>query len=225
MATQHFMLLQRNLVYTGVTRGKRLVVLIGPAEGAGNGGEEQQDGEPVFGAVIPSQTAVLRGGTVRLRTQRIHRLFDNSPLQSFATFLDGIFVSASAHSMNREESLRACNGLVEYYERLFSSDFGPRFDVDAWMMQDIWQVWGRGTRLHSSQFVPVYGQHAYYGITGNGRCLTQVCEGTKKLWHKWLNRRSNAPAGMTWERFRQVVRVQFVFPFPRVIHSIYRAKP
>jgi group II intron reverse transcriptase/maturase len=69
------------------------------------------------------------------------------------------------------------------------------------------------------------GHYAYYGITGNGRCLTQVFEGTKKLWHKWLNRRSNAPAGMTWERFRQVVREQFVFPFPRVIHSIYRAKP
>ncbi len=27
--TQHYMLLQRNLVYTGVTRGKRLVVLVG----------------------------------------------------------------------------------------------------------------------------------------------------------------------------------------------------
>jgi len=29
LATQHFLLLQRNLVYTGVTRGQRLVVLIG----------------------------------------------------------------------------------------------------------------------------------------------------------------------------------------------------
>jgi exodeoxyribonuclease V alpha subunit len=29
LATQHYMLLQRNLLYTGVTRGKRLVVLIG----------------------------------------------------------------------------------------------------------------------------------------------------------------------------------------------------
>ena len=29
LATQHYLLLQRNLVYTGVTRGKRLVVLIG----------------------------------------------------------------------------------------------------------------------------------------------------------------------------------------------------
>jgi exodeoxyribonuclease V alpha subunit len=32
LATQHFMLLQRNLVYTGVTRGKKLVVLTGQAK-------------------------------------------------------------------------------------------------------------------------------------------------------------------------------------------------
>jgi exodeoxyribonuclease V alpha subunit len=29
VATQHYLLLQRNLVYTGITRGKKLVVLIG----------------------------------------------------------------------------------------------------------------------------------------------------------------------------------------------------
>jgi exodeoxyribonuclease V alpha subunit len=29
IATQHYMLLQRNLIYTGITRGKKLVVLIG----------------------------------------------------------------------------------------------------------------------------------------------------------------------------------------------------
>ena len=29
LATQHYMLLQRNLIYTGITRGKRLVVLVG----------------------------------------------------------------------------------------------------------------------------------------------------------------------------------------------------
>ncbi len=29
LSTQHYLLLQRNLVYTGVTRGKRLVVLVG----------------------------------------------------------------------------------------------------------------------------------------------------------------------------------------------------
>jgi exodeoxyribonuclease V alpha subunit len=30
--TQHYTMLQRNLLYTGVTRGKRLVVLVGPEE-------------------------------------------------------------------------------------------------------------------------------------------------------------------------------------------------
>jgi exodeoxyribonuclease V alpha subunit len=29
LATQHYLLLQRNLVYTGITRGKQLVVLVG----------------------------------------------------------------------------------------------------------------------------------------------------------------------------------------------------
>jgi exodeoxyribonuclease V alpha subunit len=30
--TQHYTMLQRNLLYTGVTRGKRLVVLVGQAK-------------------------------------------------------------------------------------------------------------------------------------------------------------------------------------------------
>jgi exodeoxyribonuclease V alpha subunit len=29
MLTQHYVLLQRNLLYTGITRGKKLVVLVG----------------------------------------------------------------------------------------------------------------------------------------------------------------------------------------------------
>ena len=29
LATQHYLLLQRNLIYTGITRGKSLVVLVG----------------------------------------------------------------------------------------------------------------------------------------------------------------------------------------------------
>jgi exodeoxyribonuclease V alpha subunit len=35
LATQHYLLLQRNLVYTGVTRGKKLVVLIGQRKAPG----------------------------------------------------------------------------------------------------------------------------------------------------------------------------------------------
>ena len=32
---QHYMLLQRNLIYTGITRGKRLLVLIGQKKALG----------------------------------------------------------------------------------------------------------------------------------------------------------------------------------------------
>ena len=35
LATQHYMLLQRNLIYTGITRGQRLVVMIGQKKALG----------------------------------------------------------------------------------------------------------------------------------------------------------------------------------------------
>jgi exodeoxyribonuclease V alpha subunit len=42
--TQHYALLQRNLLYTGITRGKRLVVLVGQKR------------------PLPSQSAIFRDG-------------------------------------------------------------------------------------------------------------------------------------------------------------------
>jgi len=35
LATQHYMLLQRNLIYTGITRGKKLVAVIGQKKALG----------------------------------------------------------------------------------------------------------------------------------------------------------------------------------------------
>jgi exodeoxyribonuclease V alpha subunit len=35
LTTQHYPMLQRNLVYTGVTRGKRLVVIVGQKRALG----------------------------------------------------------------------------------------------------------------------------------------------------------------------------------------------
>ena len=39
--TQHYTMLQRNLLYTGVTRGKKLVVLVGPEEGGCHRGPQR----------------------------------------------------------------------------------------------------------------------------------------------------------------------------------------
>jgi ATP-dependent exoDNAse (exonuclease V) alpha subunit len=50
LITQHYVMLQRNLVYTGVTRGKRLVVLVGPRKALGDRGEGRADTEAVVEA-------------------------------------------------------------------------------------------------------------------------------------------------------------------------------
>jgi group II intron reverse transcriptase/maturase len=68
------------------------------------------------------------------------------------------------------------------------------------------------------------GHYAYYGITGNGQCLEQVRTGTQKLWRKWLARRSRESKSMTWERMNRFLKETFLFPYARVVHSIFRAK-
>jgi RNA-directed DNA polymerase len=69
------------------------------------------------------------------------------------------------------------------------------------------------------------GHYAYYGITGNGPSLDQVRTQAIKLWHKWLRRRSRESKAMTWERMQRLLKETFVFPYIRVVHSIYHAKP
>ena len=58
------------------------------------------------------------------------------------------------------------------------------------------------------------GHYSYYGRTGNYEALKRFMEEVKKVWHKWLARRSHR-AHFHWERFRWVVR-RFPLPKPRV---------
>ena len=64
------------------------------------------------------------------------------------------------------------------------------------------------------------GHYAYYGITGNARALARFLHEVRRLWRKWLHRRSWR-ARMTWVRF---VRLTERYPLPpaRVVHSVYR---
>ena len=45
----------------------------------------------------------------------------------------------------------------------------------------------------------LHGHFAYYGITGNAEALERFRGAVKRLWHKWLNRRSRRSGGMTWD--------------------------
>ncbi len=64
------------------------------------------------------------------------------------------------------------------------------------------------------------GHYAYYGITGNGRALDRFLYEVRRLWRKWLHRRSWC-GRMTWEKFACLTE-RYPLPPPRVVHSVYR---
>jgi group II intron reverse transcriptase/maturase len=84
-------------------------------------------------------------------------------------------------------------------------------------------------RRHRHQPIPeqhtllsrkLQGHYGYYGITGNGRSLARLWNVVRRLWHKWLSRRSWA-APLSWPRFARL-QASFGLPPPRVVHSVYR---
>ena len=76
---------------------------------------------------------------------------------------------------------------------------------------------------HKTLCRKIQGHCAYYGITGNGIWLQKYRERVKKIWRKWLDRRTRK-SSMSWEKFKCVLRF-YPLPPARVVHSIYIAKP
>jgi hypothetical protein len=64
------------------------------------------------------------------------------------------------------------------------------------------------------------GHYAYYGMTGNGASLEQFWEGVKRIWKKWLGRRSQR-AYFKWAAFVRLMQ-RYPLPKPIVVHSVYR---
>jgi group II intron reverse transcriptase/maturase len=73
---------------------------------------------------------------------------------------------------------------------------------------------------HAGLVAKVRGHYGYFGITGNSRALGRFLHEVKRVWRKWLSRRSQRRQ-MTWERFALLVG-RHPLPWPRVVHSIYR---
>jgi RNA-directed DNA polymerase len=61
------------------------------------------------------------------------------------------------------------------------------------------------------------GHYNYYGMTHNSRCLGVYREQVKRLWFKWLNRRSRTPQ-LTWACFHRLLSRYPLAP-PRIQHS------
>jgi group II intron reverse transcriptase/maturase len=69
---------------------------------------------------------------------------------------------------------------------------------------------------HEKLVQKVRGHYAYYGITGNRRCLAAYHEQVERAWQKWLNRRSQRRK--SWTRFKKIKKC-YPLPQPRIVHS------
>jgi RNA-directed DNA polymerase len=56
------------------------------------------------------------------------------------------------------------------------------------------------------------GHYNYFGIMGNSRSLTKLFQAARRMWFKWLNRRSQK-RHMTWDRF-EVLLTRYRLPRP-----------
>jgi RNA-directed DNA polymerase len=60
------------------------------------------------------------------------------------------------------------------------------------------------------------GHFAYFGISGNYKRLADLYAETRRLWRKWLSRRSTK-SPVTWEVFSRIEKI-FPLPRPKIIH-------
>jgi group II intron reverse transcriptase/maturase len=61
------------------------------------------------------------------------------------------------------------------------------------------------------------GHGGYYGITGNSRSLSSVNYWVKRIWRKWLSRRSRT-SSLNWERFNLLLK-RYPLPSLRICHA------
>jgi len=72
------------------------------------------------------------------------------------------------------------------------------------------------TEQHRRLCQMLKGHFAYFGISGNYKRLTDVLYWTRRLWRKWLSRRS-WKSSITWEQFLRLVE-RYPLPTPRIVH-------
>jgi RNA-directed DNA polymerase len=77
-------------------------------------------------------------------------------------------------------------------------------------VRDQWQILSLKLRGHFN----------YYGVTGNADALDRFAQEVRRVWRKWLDRRSQR-ARMNWDRFTALLK-RYPLPKPLVTHSAYR---
>ena len=72
---------------------------------------------------------------------------------------------------------------------------------------------------HAALTRRIQGHFNYFGVSGNSRSLQLVVVQAKRIWYKWLCRRSQRKR-LTWERFADLLR-DFPLPRPRITVRIW----
>jgi group II intron reverse transcriptase/maturase len=70
---------------------------------------------------------------------------------------------------------------------------------------------------HEKLALKLRGHYAYYGISLNFDSIAQMYHQVKRIWFKWLNRRSRQKE-LNWEQFGSYLQ-HFPLPQPRIVHS------
>ncbi len=64
---------------------------------------------------------------------------------------------------------------------------------------------------HASLCRRISGHINYFGVNGNIASVAQLVRAAERIWHKWLQRRSQRTR-LTWQRFKDLLKA---FPLPR----------
>jgi RNA-directed DNA polymerase len=75
---------------------------------------------------------------------------------------------------------------------------------------------------HQALSLKLHGHYAYFGITGNFEALHRFRDAVRRLWRRWLSRRSGDYSTMAWDYFATVLQ-SYPLPPAQVVHSVYRS--
>lgn len=77
------------------------------------------------------------------------------------------------------------------------------------------------TKQHEKICQKLKGHYSYYGITGNFRSLKEFHHQVRRIWKRWLCRRSWKGRRLNWARYAEMLEQHYPLTEPTVIHSIY----
>ncbi len=119
-------------------------------------------------------------------------------------------------------------GFTLYMQRSRSGRWGMRCKTRSVRLRRTIQSVAEWCRSH--RHLPVRKQHAalkrrlvghfnYFGVSGNSRSMQLLVAETRKVWLKWLRRRSNR-SRLSWERYEALL-ARYPLPSPRITVRIW----